>query len=117
MDFEVYNENLPEQYRKLAYMMSEISEDCWCAGWIAGLEFSLWEMVSRGETREWGQSMITRDELSKLKAESDKIGGWIAWDKAVGERFLPTDEWIRLFDDHNRELDAWIEEMENNRNA
>lgn len=33
----------------LARLMSDISEDCWCAGWMSGTEFALWKAVQTGD--------------------------------------------------------------------
>jgi hypothetical protein len=40
----------PDQ-RRLADYMSELSESAYCAGWMEGLEFALWEAV-QGQRKE-----------------------------------------------------------------
>ena len=33
----------------LLRIMRDISEDCWCAGWLTDLEFTLWNAVTTGK--------------------------------------------------------------------
>jgi hypothetical protein len=33
----------------LRKLMSGISEDYWCAGWLSGLEYTLWDAVTGSE--------------------------------------------------------------------
>lgn len=42
-----------QDYAKLhlVRLMSDISEDLYCAGWISGLETSLWLMMHQTRTR------------------------------------------------------------------
>lgn len=58
--------------------MEDASEDRYCAGWESGIEFILWDECFRLE-------------LAKL------AGGWFVYD-----RFVPHDEWVRMFDDWTR---------------
>jgi hypothetical protein len=64
--------------RRLYELMSEISEDCWCAGWMHGNEFSLWEAISTGNLR-YGMGEMDRDLLAQVAALSVKTGKWIIW--------------------------------------
>lgn len=94
--------------RALELAMSEISERCYCAGWMSGLEVSLWEMVHHPDQRGYG--MCTKEDVDTelLGALSDAAGGWVTWrdvpwtdDRGVehptgpasGARFLTFSEW------------------------
>jgi hypothetical protein len=63
---------------KLYDLMSEISEDCWCAQWMCGNEFALWDAIADGDLK-YGQSEIDRALLSQVAALSVKTGKWIIW--------------------------------------
>lgn len=81
----------------LAARMSDISEDHYAAGWMHGLEYSLWKMV-QGDSRNYGMGEVTEQEVAELRRLSDKCGGWIRWDDRLGAVFMPRAEWLVLFD-------------------
>ena len=63
--------------------MEDISEDFWCAGWIRGLEFSLWRDINE------------HPDLAKL---SKQCGGWWIWaDCDDMRKFVSTDEWLKIY--------------------
>jgi hypothetical protein len=74
--------------------MSGISEDYWCAGWLSGLEYILWD-AGTGKRK----NVCTSEEIEQLRYLSEKSGGWIIWDEQLkDERFVPMDEWLRLYE-------------------
>lgn len=97
---------LTEPQAKLADLMSDISEECWCAGWMSGLEFTLWRIINGGE-RQYGQGGITDEQVAELKQLSELIGGWIYWyddtdnpeadPSEWGERFISLNDWLVMF--------------------
>lgn len=89
----------PEQHltplqRALYELMSEISEDCWCAGWMMGNEYSLWDAIVTGD-RTYGMGFMEEGLLASCKALSDQVGGWIEW--RDDEQGLPAGEWGPYF--------------------
>lgn len=53
--------------QRLAQLISDISEDCWCAGWLDGCEHSLWDMVTGDNPeREWGMGKVDQDDIAEL---------------------------------------------------
>jgi hypothetical protein len=81
--------------RALAIRMSEISEECWCAGWLIGTEDRLWETVNGGR-RDWGHGDISEQTVADLRELSDLAGGWIRYDDGLGEVFVPMAEWLKV---------------------
>ncbi len=89
--------------------MSEISEDCYYARWMGGLEFSLWEAMQTGNLR-YGADEINLNKLNKCKQLSKALDGWIIWvddelDKSLqieewGARFVSMTEWLVMFEKH-----------------
>ena len=78
----------------LRMLMSEISEGYWCAGWLGGLEYILWDVVT-GKRKD----ICIPEEIEQLKYLSEKCGGWIIWDEqAIKEKFVPMGEWLRLYE-------------------
>lgn len=97
----------PDQ-KKLRDFMSNLSEEAWCAGWLHGLEYILWRAVQMGpsERNRW----FPPSDLDLLRKGAEEIGGWIVWgaadgtDTDEGNRFVPMDEWLRMFaEDEERE--------------
>lgn len=64
--------------RRLYELMSEISEDCYCARWMNGNEFALWDAITTGDLR-YGMGEMDRDQLAQVAALSVKTGKWIIW--------------------------------------
>lgn len=81
----------PEQ-RALADYMSELSEKAWHAGWIAHLEYDLWDAIMGGSS-SFGQMYLTAKQLQALRGLSERCAGWIVYDHATEETFVPIDEW------------------------
>jgi hypothetical protein len=86
----------PDIARALATRMSEISEEQYCAGWMSGLEFALWSMVLGG-SRSYGLGEIETGDVEHLRRLSEKSGGWIRYEDGVGEVFVATEDWQRLY--------------------
>jgi hypothetical protein len=65
----------PEQQELVRYM-SDLSEQAYCAGWMAGLEYALWEVVI-GTRHQYGRLLVTEDHRVQLRRLSEACGGWI----------------------------------------
>jgi hypothetical protein len=80
----------------LPTLMSAISEDCWCAGWLHATEYALWTMVEHGAGK-WGQGEVTQAQVDRLKRLSELAGGWFAWRDGDGPEFVPMERWVAEF--------------------
>jgi hypothetical protein len=70
-------------------LMSGLSERYFCAGWLDGLEFSLWSAAhGLGKVRRF----ISRCDAEHLRKLSKRAGGWIVWDD--GPRFVSMEKWL-----------------------
>jgi len=77
----------------LINVMSAISEERWCAGWMQNLEYVLWDAVTGRR-----EGNCSPEEIEQLKYLSEKCDGWIVWDEqAKGERFVPMQDWLRVY--------------------
>lgn len=90
----------------LEHEMRDLSEDHYCAGWMSGLEYTLWRAVTTEPmvAIDYGIGVITLAELQSLRELSGKAGGW--W---THRRFVPMDEWVAHFREHAPQL---IDEVE-----
>lgn len=80
--------------RELYELMSDISEECYCAGWMDGNEFRLWRAVTDpNDDRRYGQSEIEKWQLIRLRELSELTGGWWVWEDDAA--FISLDEWRR----------------------
>ena len=87
---------MPEQMQ-LADLMSEISQDCYYAGWIDGLEYRLWRAVTDvADDLIYGAAKITPEQVSQMRKLSDSLGGWIICGDD-GERFIQMPEWLEMY--------------------
>jgi hypothetical protein len=96
----------PSSARALRDAMSEISERCWCAGWMRNVELFLWAMLE-GAPRDYGLGTVTEQELANLRHLSERAGGWCRWsdedadetfDEDADETFVAIDSWQRIFE-------------------
>jgi len=83
------------QARLLARLMSDLSEDYFCAGWLIGCEYALWADLTGTEVcgeRGWG---LSEEEKEELRVAHELARGWIIWsDEVRGQVYLPTAEWL-----------------------
>lgn len=100
----------------VAQLMSWISEDHYSAGWLSGLEYSLWDYVSGNcdPCLSFGFSAPNQGLIKLLKHGSEMIGGWIAYDfdSEDGRVFVPMAEWERLYSEHSQRRLQPINESE-----
>lgn len=75
-------------------LMSGISEGCWSAGWLRGLDRACWEAVEQGGLAAYGQGAITPRQASLLRLLSEEADGWWRWDEADADPvFVSLAEW------------------------
>ena len=74
-------------------LMTGLSEELWCAGWLVDLEFILW-FASHGDAAATGSRAATPRQAELLRLLSDEAGGWWVYGKD-GPVFLQTEEWLR----------------------
>jgi len=66
--------------QQLGAAMSDISEDCYYAGWLGGAEYMLPELCRRalatGQTQYWGHGQVAPEQARSLVGLADQIGSW-----------------------------------------
>ena len=88
--------DLTEEQVKLADLMSDISEEAYCAGWMANLEHVLWDAVLNGE-RKYGKYFITKKDINRLTALCEITNSWIYFDETGEETAMPVNQWQEKF--------------------
>lgn len=83
---------------RLEALMRAYSEDRCCAGWLRELEFELWNEIHDLTLHEdlTGNYFLCRDDraLLEIARTANEAGGWIVWDKELGDRkFVTFEEW------------------------
>lgn len=73
--------------------MSDISEACWCAGWMSGTEYALWLAVTTGEPCAWGVGIIEQPDIEALRELAGLAGGWWRSGAEYEPEFVELDEW------------------------
>lgn len=96
----------PEQ-RALADLMSDLSEEAFCAGWMHGLEHSAWE-IAHGRIDSYGN--LGKASLDAYRGDllrlSSACGGWIVWwegEHDEGEMWVPLADWEPLHEQYTSE--------------
>jgi hypothetical protein len=77
----------------LLALMTGMSEEFWCAGWMMGMEYSLWR-VTVGQP--FGQGIITERQATLLRLLSEECDGWWMWVDDDGPAFIRTEQWLIL---------------------
>lgn len=76
--------------------MSDISEACWCAGWMEGPEYALWDAVEKNEPALWGMDDIRQRDIDDLRRLRELAGGWWVWDAEHYETFVSIEKMTEL---------------------
>ncbi len=81
-----------DKQRELYETMSDISEDCYCAGWMMGLEFAIWGALQDGD-RRYGMSEMDAEQLERCRTLANELDGWVIWVDDDERQNLPASEW------------------------
>lgn len=83
----------------LAHLISNASEDCYCAGWLIDCEHELWEAATKPGDFDWGMGDVPRLTLDTMLGLSAQCRGWVRWVEDVGAQFIPLTEWLTLHEE------------------
>ena len=81
---------------ELAELMSDISEDQYCAGWLTDLEYDLWALLQSSNAQRVGAFGGTHPrDIRRLRELSAATNGWIVWaDQADPDlQHIPLEKW------------------------
>ena len=94
--------------RHMRDIIRDISEDCYCAGWLDDLEFNLWLLIHHEPDEGYGMCdrQDLADRLALLDTLSRELGGWWHWGGEQRECWIPLDEWEAKFAVYKADYDA-----------
>jgi len=74
----------------LGQMMSNVSENCWCAGWLVDLEEELPILCEKAlktkQPQRFGRDHITVGDAEIITALVDLLGHWVILDSGSGRQ-------------------------------
>lgn len=81
----------------LLALMTGLSEACWCAGWMDGLETALWRLAAEGGGK-YGMGEVTPRQAMLLDVLAAEAGGWWAWPDGFddGPVFVAAEAWEKM---------------------
>lgn len=95
------NDRVADEANLLVELVRELSDQFACAGWLAGIEFILWCLVSGvylPVADDHGFSKLNREDLADLRFLSDRCQSWPIWDDHRGDVTLVSRaEWDELY--------------------
>jgi hypothetical protein len=83
-------------------LISDLSEQIWCAGWLVDCEFELWNRVQQykkyGCSSPWGlaSSEAIQKDIEILSTASDLTQKWALW-KEEGPESIDLTSWEKIF--------------------
>jgi len=85
-------ERLTTDQRALFEAMSDVSEECYCAGWMAGTEQNVWRLIHHGGS--WGlwRFPVEAAQLDRVRRAMAQAQCWIVWDGA-GPVTVSLEQW------------------------
>ncbi len=91
----------PDDRLALRDLMSELSEEAYCAGWHYDTEYRLWEILI-GVCDKWMRLDANDARIAELRRLHGETGGWWRWNPDLDEgrgdnEFLPTPAWEQLY--------------------
>lgn len=90
-----YSDN--EKQILISSLISEISEDIYCAGWYSDIEFELWNWIKDESTIPEGLNhRVIKKDLSELQMLSNKLQLWAHWTDTEEEKSIGIEEWKEL---------------------
>lgn len=79
--------------KALGDAMSEVSEDCWCAGWLDGTEDVLPNLckaaIRTGQPQGWGMWSVSIDTAEGLIAMAKHAGTWVNFNSLDDPEYVP----------------------------
>lgn len=90
---------------ELARVISEASEEAWCASWLVNAEAELWARLEQqrvhGAASSWGLlgGSDLRTVLCELERLCDATGSWAVWAQG-GPRVISLQEWLTEYWPH-----------------
>lgn len=75
-------QGLTADQRELFQAMSDLAEECYCAGWVIGTEQNVSRLIQHGGS--WGlwRFPIEAAQLDRVRRAMSQAQCWIVWERA-----------------------------------
>lgn len=85
----------------LRHLMSDLSEDAYCASWHPDTEFALWELIHGGR-HAWMRLSGNDPRIAELRRLHEATGGWWRHNDDLDDgwgatEFVPTPDWRKIY--------------------
>ena len=93
--------SIPSEACYIISILERISERDYCAGWLSGIEHTMWDMLINPEPDEDDDWNWPEHEIKLLRKLAASCNGWVRFnDKATdfydSRIFVPIKEWIQM---------------------
>lgn len=97
---------VPPEWHTIPKLVSDISEDFYCAGWLVDAEFAVWRMIQQGGGWGMGAAGDIPETLGALRSLACSTGHWVRWDSDAEPptQPIPLSEWEPLYDEWNARI-------------
>ena len=77
--------------------LSKISQREFCATWMQGIEYMVWDAAKEGGTSGPSAHIdLSAEEAAFAMKLSSDIGGWLFWEDSADEpQFITMSDWLR----------------------
>ena len=96
-----------DDWKRLASIMSDISETLYCAGWMQHTEYDVYRMMTEGGSWGLGDATWVGEELGALRSLSERHHVWVRWCDMHGAEPMPLDTWRPVYAQWRAELHVW----------
>lgn len=85
----------------LRHLMSDLSEEAYCASWHFDTEFALWELI-QGDRDAWMRLSGNDPRIAELRRLHEETGGWWRYNDDLDDgwgapEFIATDHWRDIY--------------------
>lgn len=93
---------ISDKGKALRSLISEFSEEWWCAGWMEDIEYLVWYL---GDAEPINNKM---DQAKRIVDLGKEWGIWVRWNdelefmKGYCVEEIPMDKWLKLYEDYQR---------------
>ena len=97
--------DIPSEACSIISILERISERDYCAGWLSGIEHTMWDMLINPEPKHEDDDLFNwnwpEHEIKLLRKLAAACKGWVVFnDKATdfynSRIFVPIDKWIKM---------------------
>lgn len=76
-------------------LVSDISEDCYCAGWMHGIEFDLWAVIC-GDATDYAGVTLADHRVQALARIARDADGWVRYGDS-GVESVDSVTWAKMY--------------------